>query len=108
MNDFENESIFLQMKLKIFRYPFPIDMENDYIFYSLYVHQAFTSVALGQMAAATGTLMFSMLLYFNYQIKLLGYRFSKCGSISELDDVDKYKEFIDCIEMHHEMKKCVF
>lgn len=80
-------------------------MENDYIFYTLYIHQSFTSIAFGQIAAAAGTLTFSMLLYFNYQVKLLGYRFSKCGNYSELDDVVKYKEFIDCIKMHYEVKK---
>lgn len=80
-------------------------MTNDYIFYPLYVHQALSSLLLGQIAAATGTFIFTSLLYFNYQIKLLGYRISNCGFNCNLSDTNKYKEFVECIELHTEVQE---
>lgn len=80
-------------------------MDNDYIFYPFYVHQAVSSVVLGQIAAATGTFVFSTLLYFNYQIKLLGYRFSQCGNDSKMSHSNKYREFVECVQMHMQIKE---
>lgn len=80
-----------------------MDMENDGVFYTLYIHQTLASILLGQIAAAANTFIFSSLLYLNYQLKLLGYRFSQCGHDIRMSDDAKYEQFIDCIKMHLEI-----
>lgn len=80
-------------------------MDNDFVFYPLYIHQALSSLILGQIAGAIGTFIFSTLLYFNYQIKLLGNRISICGTDSKMSYAEKYEQFVECIKLHTEIKE---
>lgn len=82
-----------------------MNLDNDYIFYPLYIHQAVTSLILGQIAAATGTFIFSSLVYINYLLNLLGYRLSQCGREENMNSDAKHTQFIDCIKMHLEIKE---
>lgn len=86
------------------RYPF--DREafkgNNFAFYALCIYEAFSGCSFGFYEYATDTFLFALLIYVDYQIRLLGLRISKVGHeggrLSRREDIDD--KLIDMVKMH--------
>lgn len=83
-------------------------LQNDILFGSLYLYELFVALFSGTIQNGIDALLFAILIFFKYQLKILGYRLSY-GIDSENEQVSNKrnyrKELIECIKMHIDIKE---
>lgn len=93
-----------------YRYPFDRDAykENNLIFYSIYAYEAISNCFYGFFGYSTDTFLFAVILFVDYQIKLLGLRMSKVGHkiiAANVNNLQIDQELIELVKMHMKIRE---
>lgn len=97
--------------MTIGRYPSFLNkqLENDMVFGVLYIYQVLVATFCSTVVCGIDTLLFSSLVFHKYQMKIFGFRLSKCGHIhSESENhrkIDHIDELNELIKMHIKIKE---
>lgn len=81
-------------------------LDNSMVFGFLYLYQFLVAVYCSTIVCGVDTFLFSSLTFLKYQMRILGYRLSKCGNREKINrQASEYKELIDLIKMHIHIKE---
>lgn len=93
-----------------YRYPFDRNAykEDNLIFYSIYAYEAIANCFYGFYGYSTDTFLFAVILFVDYQIKLLGLRISKVGHkiiAADENDLQIDQALIESVKMHIKIRE---
>lgn len=96
----------------LFRYPFHLNdkLDDSRVFVPLFVHQYICASAFNITYFATNSFLFAVMVFHNFQIKLLGHRLktlgcSKLAVSHEVEQSNDYSNLISLLKMHNEIKQ---